>query len=204
MNPPSVNVVLLGGSDVCAVTTNLPSCSWTAQASDAWIQFTGQTSGPGNGAVPWTAGLTLTARTGEITLTGTQGATSARCRIVQGGVTPPPDSTTASISLTSLLQVDAATAQLVINDEAVQYQRPGAVAVVTAPRAGRLRIVAQIMSAAGKPGTWTFRLGGTVIPGSVRVEAGRVLTFSDRMIVFSLDGKPGERVVFSLVLASAR
>ena len=200
MAPPSVNILLLGGNGTCTVTTNLPSCPWTAQASDSWIQMGGQTSGPGNGAINWGAGLTLVARTGEITLSGTQGSTNARCQIVQGGVVPPPERTTtdtAGAFAISRLDVAGARAQVTVNGTAVHFQATGDAPIVTATQQGPNRVVAQIVTAAGRPGTWRFDLGVPIVPGSLRAEAGEAVAVTEGSIVFRFAGRPGERVVFS-------
>ena len=200
MAPPSVNILLLGGAGTCTVTTNLPSCPWTAQASDSWIQMGGQTSGPGNGAINWSAGLTLLARTGEITLSGTQGSTNARCQIVQGGVVPPPERTTtdtAGAFAISRLDVAGARAQVTVNGTAVHFQATGDAPIATATQPGPNRVVAQIVTAAGRPGTWRFDLAVPILPGSLRAEAGEALSVTEGSIVFRFAGRPGERVVFS-------
>jgi hypothetical protein len=57
------------------------------------------------------------------------------------------------------------------------------------------------VSANGQPGTWKLELSGEValVPGSLRVTAGEVLSADARSVTFRLQGKAGERVVVTFV-----
>jgi hypothetical protein len=61
--------------------------------------------------------------------------------------------------------------------------------------------VAQLVTARGRAGTWTFRLPTGVRAGSLRPLAGQAAQVTEDSIVFQLQGRPGERVVFSFEIA---
>jgi hypothetical protein len=99
----------------------------------------------------------------------------------------------------SELDLDAGSGQVVVNGEAVAFAARGRSAGAALGRRGVNRIEAQVVEAAGKPGTWRFELGttGSLETGSLRAIAGEVALVTENAIVFRLKGRPGERVVFS-------
>jgi hypothetical protein len=77
--------------------------------------------------------------------------------------------------------------------------RPGLAALTAERRTGTNRVEAVLVRGAGRPGTWRFDFSGetTIRPGSLRVVAGTVVVITGDSLVFRLQGKPGERVVFT-------
>ena len=103
------------------------------------------------------------------------------------------------VVVSSQLDVPDAEGQVVANGGAAIAVRPG-LAPLTAPtRIGTNGVEAVLARAAGRPGTWRFELGGSdgIKPGSIRVVAGTVALITGGTVVFRLEGKPGERVVFT-------
>lgn len=103
------------------------------------------------------------------------------------------------VAWTSELDLEGGSGQVVLNGEAAAFASRGRSAGAAAGRRGLNRIEAQVVDAAGRPGTWRFELGttGSLAAGSVRVVAGDVVLLTENAIVFRLKGRPGERVVFS-------
>jgi len=184
---PDRSFTLLGGSGNCNVTTR-PDCTWTATKDVSWITFTGATSGSGSLGIPYQVSPGGgQSRTGHISVGGSS------CTITQSllGTGDP----TATVSWTSELTVPGARGQVVVNGAQGAFHEQGAAAHSAPVQAGANRLEAQLVSAMGRPGTWRFEIAGAFEPGSLRVVAGDVLTITDRMVVFRLSGKPGERVV---------
>jgi hypothetical protein len=113
----------------------------------------------------------------------------------------PADVTPASrrVAWASELDLDGGSGQVVVNGEAAAFATRGRSAGAALGRRGVNRIEAQVVEAAGRPGTWRFELGttGSLEAGSLRVIAGEVALVTENAIVFRLKGRPGERVVFS-------
>ena len=61
---------------------------------------------------------------------------------------------------------------------------------------GSHRVEAVLTSARGRPGVWSFRLGG-IRPGTLRVLSGEAARISADAVVFHLRGAAGERVTFT-------
>jgi hypothetical protein len=103
------------------------------------------------------------------------------------------------IAWASELDLDGGSGQVVVNGEAAAFASRGRSAGAAVGRRGVNRIEAQVVEAAGRPGTWRFELGttGSLEAGSVRVIAGEVTLVTESAIVFRLKGRPGERVVFA-------
>ena len=115
-------------------------------------------------------------------------------------VTPAePMSAARRIAWASELDLDGGSGQLIVNGEAAAFATRGRSTGAAVGRRGVNRIEAQVVEAAGKPGTWRFELGttGSLEAGSVRVIAGEVALVTESAIVFRLKGRPGERVVFA-------
>ena len=66
-------------------------------------------------------------------------------------------------------------------------------------RRGENTLVAVVATASGHPGTWRFALD-PIVPGSVRIVSGNVLTREPDGVVFRLAGHVGERVELTFVL----
>jgi hypothetical protein len=196
--PPATQFITLGGPGQCRVTTQ-DGCAWTAakdgDAGASWVTFTGATSGQGSGAISYVvAPLALLSRTARIFVTQNPGD---ECVINQALAAPPPEG---GALWESLLAVEGARAQLVFDGSVVRYLESGHGRDALPPQAGRHEAVAQLITANGRAGTWTFRIPARVRPGSLRPVAGRTAQLTDDTIVFQLQGRAGERVVFSFEL----
>jgi hypothetical protein len=105
------------------------------------------------------------------------------------------------VSWSGDLQVPGASGQIVTNGSSAVFAASGRAATVgvSAGRVGRNRIEAQLVQAAGKPGTWRFDLASTpgFVAGSLRVVAGDLALATGDVLVFRMKGIPGERVVFT-------
>jgi hypothetical protein len=97
---------------------------------------------------------------------------------------------------TSTLDAPGARGQVVLAG-AVTFVERGRSSQAAAVEAGVHRLEARVVSAAGRPGSWTFVLGGRYVPGSLRVIAGPPTRVTDSQITFALSGRPGERVAFT-------
>jgi hypothetical protein len=197
--PPSEHFVLGGGTGECRVTTQ-PGCAWTAtKGGDQganWITLTGSTSGAGSGGIPYSvAALTILSREGFISIVQ---APSAQCGISQALVRPDEArKAEAGPRWQGELLVEGGRGQIVIDGGSVQYQEQGIGQGVLPSSPGSRQVVAQLVTAKGRPGTWTFRLSGSARSGSVRPLAGSPAQVTADSITFRLAGKPGERVVFA-------
>jgi len=100
-----------------------------------------------------------------------------------------------SLSWTSELSVPGGRGQIVINGMNAIYPSEGRSAILLKAQRGTNRIEAQVVDASA-PGTWRFELSGRDISG-LRVIAGTVDTVTANAVTFRLDGRKGERVVFT-------
>jgi hypothetical protein len=103
------------------------------------------------------------------------------------------------VAWASELDLEGGSGQVVVNGEAAAFAARGRSAGAVLGRRGLNRLEAQVVQAAGTPGTWRFELGttGSLEAGSLRVIAGEVALVTENAIVFRLKGRPGERVVFT-------
>jgi hypothetical protein len=103
------------------------------------------------------------------------------------------------VAWTSELNLEGGSGQVVVNGESAAFVARGRSAAAAIGRGGLNRVEAQVVEAAGQPGTWRFELDttGSLQLGTIRVVAGEVALVTESAIVFRLKGKPGERVVFS-------
>ena len=100
----------------------------------------------------------------------------------------------------SELAVSGGSGQVVVNGEAV-FPRSGRSPIPVRLQRGENRVEATLVEARSG-GSWRFELGGGtgVRPDSIRVVAGDVMQSGADALVFRLQGRPGERVVFSFVV----
>jgi hypothetical protein len=77
--------------------------------------------------------------------------------------------------------------------------RSGLAAMTTEAQKGANRVEAVLVRGGGRPGTWRFDFSGQSAfkPGSLRVIAGTVVLVTGDAVVFRLNGRPGERMVFT-------
>jgi PKD repeat protein len=97
------------------------------------------------------------------------------------------------------LEVPDGEGQVVTNGRIASAVRTGVGAMPAEGRTGANRVEAVLVRGAGRPGTWRFDFSGAsaLKPGSLRVVAGTVAVITGDAVVFRLQGKPGERVVFT-------
>ena len=101
------------------------------------------------------------------------------------------------------LEVPDGEGQVTINGRIAYAVRQGLAAQAAEARSGANRVEAVLVRGAGRPGTWRFDFGGqgALRPGSLRVVAGTVAVITGDTVVFRLQGKPGERIVFTFEIA---
>jgi hypothetical protein len=180
----------VSGPATCSIATQA-GCPWTADKDSSWITFASGNTGSGSGAVQYNvAALTLGVRTGRITIAE---APSQECVVAQGLL---KTETSAGPGWESTLDVDGGRGQVVVDGQNVRYQERGREEARLGERPGLRHVVAQLVSAKGRPGTWSFRLTAAA-PGSLRPIAGDVLQVTPDQITFRLAGRPGERIVFT-------
>lgn len=190
-SPPATVFALLGGSGSCAIAA-APACSWRAQSNAPWIVIQGGGFGTGSGSVAYEVqGLTLGQREGDIALLEDP---SVRCHVIQRVLAVPAGET---VRMTSELDVAGAAGQVVWNGVEVRYHSRGFSVGEARAAKGLNRIDAQLVTAAGRPGTWRFKLDGRYRAGSLRPIAGRAIASEPETIAFVLSGRAGERVVFA-------
>ena len=97
------------------------------------------------------------------------------------------------------LEVPDGEGQVVVNGRIASAVRPGLAAMAAEGRTGANRVEAVLVRGAGRSGTWRFDFSGPSAfkAGSLRVVAGTVALVTGDTVVFRLEGKPGERVVFT-------
>jgi hypothetical protein len=103
-----------------------------------------------------------------------------------------------SLNWTSALEVPDGEGQVVVNGRSASAVRTGLAAIAAEGRKGSNRVEAQLVRGGGRPGTWRFQFSGQsgLKAGSLRAVAGTVLVITGDAVVFRLQGKPGERLVF--------
>jgi len=103
------------------------------------------------------------------------------------------------VVLSTVLEVPDGEGQVVMNGRSASAVRPGVAAIAAEGRRGANRVEAVLARGAGRSGTWRFDFSGLAAfkPGSLRVVAGTVAVITPDAVVFRLQGKPGERVVFT-------
>jgi hypothetical protein len=108
-----------------------------------------------------------------------------------------PEASAASATLASELGVPGGAGQVVANGEAA-FPRAGRSSFAVRLKRGENRVEATLVEARSG-GTWRFELGALpgFRPDTLRVVAGDVVHLAADSVTFRLQGRPGERVVFS-------
>jgi hypothetical protein len=195
-------------SDIAGAVTSTPpgiTCTWTGAppgCTDTGAFVNGTT-------------VTLTVATGGMTVVwggACLGTTGAVCNLTitadtlvtidtrilfhrpAGRLAPP-------LALSSQLEMAEGEGQIVTNGRTAFAAGPGVSEMAADGRTGVNRVEGVLVRGAGRPGTWRFDFSGQsqsgFKPGSLRVIAGTVATITGNAVVFRLQGKPGERVVFT-------
>jgi hypothetical protein len=102
------------------------------------------------------------------------------------------------LTVASDLDLPGGSGQIVVNGRNAAFARRGRSSSVAVTRRGENRVEAQLVAGTGA-GTWRFELGGAngIEAGSLRVVAGDVTLVTGEAVVFRLNGRAGERVVFT-------
>jgi hypothetical protein len=104
----------------------------------------------------------------------------------------------------SELGVPGGRGQVVIDGGQAFFPAAGTSAHTASLAPGPHRVEAVLVGARGRPGRWRFRLATLgAVPGSLRVVAGDVAQVGPDEIAFRLQGRAGERVVFTFQTGSA-
>jgi hypothetical protein len=109
------------------------------------------------------------------------------------------------LALGSELTVPGATGQIVLNGVESFFVGGGWTWLAARGRPGTNRVEALLVDGSGTSGQWRFDLSGTGLRiDGLQVVAGRTVSISPRQVIFTLSGRPGERIVFSFQLSAAR
>jgi len=97
------------------------------------------------------------------------------------------------------LAVDGGRLQVVVNGSATSFPARGRAYGVASLVEGENRVEAVLVESAGRAGLWRFDLMSSqaVVPGSLRVIAGDVVSIASNSVTFRLRGESGERIVFT-------
>jgi hypothetical protein len=97
------------------------------------------------------------------------------------------------------LGLDGARLQVVVNGGGSSFPARGRSYGAAASVEGTNRVEAVLVEASGKPGLWRFDLmtQSAVAPGTLRVISGEPVQISSSSVTFRLQGRVGERVVFT-------
>jgi hypothetical protein len=105
------------------------------------------------------------------------------------------------IALDSQLTVPGATGQIVVNGSQSHFVGSAPVRVSARGQSGANRVEAVLVAGKGQPGRWRLDLAGSRTPVvGLRIVAGQTVSVSPSEVIFSLSGRPGERIVFTFEL----
>lgn len=181
----------VGGVGTCSVETQA-GCRWTARSSQPWISVSGSASGSGVIQFTLAANPDAGQRNGSIFLAESP---SSSCPIQQRGLLGLAVRD-GERQWTSILEVDGASAHVVVDGSRSTYQGRGAMRMTVLEDGRRTHhVLATLVAAAGRPGTWRFQLPEGA--ANVRVVAGTVGALAADSVTFRLAGRPGERLAFT-------
>jgi hypothetical protein len=175
-------------------------CGWTGETTESWVQFTGPTNGPGTRTLSFTVAANTDDNEREARIRVRSGGNHAesRCEITQAGTsgaTSDAEAARDQLFMTSALDLPGALGQVVL-DGAVAAAVQGVATHSFRTATGRAhRVEAVLVTGEARAGTWRFELRGLEL-GTLRPVAGRVVSITDRGLVFQVSGHPGERVAF--------
>jgi hypothetical protein len=97
------------------------------------------------------------------------------------------------------LAVEGGRLQLIVNGSSGSFVGRGRTYGVASLVEGQNRVEAVLVASAGKNGLWRFDLMSSqaVVPGSLQVIAGDVVSIASSSVTFRLRGQAGERIVFT-------
>jgi hypothetical protein len=106
------------------------------------------------------------------------------------------------VSWISRLEAPGASGQIVLNGQRGWYTAAQELTLSAEATVGLNRIEAWLVDGRG-PGLWRFLPGPEVAPESVQVIAGRVRAVDGGAVDFHLEGRAGERLVLTFVVAKS-
>jgi hypothetical protein len=97
------------------------------------------------------------------------------------------------------LTMDGGRLEVVMNHTSASFPGRGRAYGVASLVEGENRVEAVLVESAGKPGVWRFDFMNSeaVVPGSLHVVAGDVVSIASSSLTFRLRGESGERIVFT-------
>jgi hypothetical protein len=124
---------------------------------------------------------------------------NAGARFVFGSCVPLTGNQPVTLAWTTELDTPGAVGQAVVDGQVIVAASGQRARHMTRSRRGQTVVAAHLIEAGGKPGTWRFDFSGEAAfkSGSVRVVVGTVALITPDAVVFRLQGKAGERVVFT-------
>jgi hypothetical protein len=176
----------------CSEAYNVPTSVTLRAAADATCFFAGWSGGGCSGTatcvVNLTADTTVDAAFGCVSING-------------AGRAPADDEGNSRIVLRHQLDAGRASGQILLNGATVAASSAALNPAQLSARAGDNRVEARL-TRDGVPGTWRFDLGSNarLEPGTLRVLAGEPVTVSGDAVVFRVQGKIGEQVIFTFRL----
>lgn len=110
-----------------------------------------------------------------------------------------PKTPAGPLAWSAQLDVPGAEGRISVNGGAGTATGVGRSTMSTERRRGANLVEAVLSRSAGRPGTWRFEFAGApgVRRGSLTVHAGTVAVVTEDAVVFNLQGRTGERVVFT-------
>ena len=199
------------GSDVAGSVTSNPAgitCTWppgqvctdTAPYPHGTVVTLTAVLGPGGTRVAW--GGDCTGATGNVCTLPMDADKTVHVdtfRLFQ----PDKQAAFAPLEWSTQLQVPDGEGQVVMNGSIASGVGAGITAMTAGARTGTNRVEAVLVRGAGRPGTWRFDFSGqpSFRSGSLRVVAGTVSLVTADVLLFRVQGNPGERVVFTFEAA---
>jgi hypothetical protein len=200
------------GSSAIPVSANAPNAT-SVTFTATYIQFCDGASLPGgsatvNGSTPFSTTLNVTQGTGcyELNATATNSCTGATANAgpVDFDYNPycglpfaSKDKPGRDLVWSSDLGIEGARLQLVVNGGRSSFPSRGKSYGTAASIEGANRVEAMVVEGAGKAGLWRFDFLATSGVGEIRVISGDVAQVSPSSVTFRLQGRVGERVVFT-------
>src|SRR5262249_38323189 len=112
---------------------------------------------------------------------------------------PPGSLSRGTTPWSSDLGIDGGRMQVVLNGASTTFPGSGRAYGLAPLVEGENRVEAVLVESGGKAGLWRFEFmnAQSVVPGSIHVIAGDVVTVASSSVTFRLRGESGERIVFT-------
>jgi hypothetical protein len=216
--PPSVTITQPSDGDcfsssavpVSANATNTDSVTFQAFNTGCSSGSTPDASATVTGSSPFSTTLNLTGGSGcyQLRATATNSCTGATASAIPVnfdsgtyacGFKLKAQRSGRDLAWASDLGLDGARLQVVVNGGRTSFPTRGRSYGAAASVDGANRVEAVLVDGSGKSGLWRFEFltTSTVVPGSIRVIAGEPVQIASTSVTFRLQGRTGERVVFT-------